>query len=79
MQTVNEALRLLRRQAELEKAMKQPGGVRITEEQELHDLKKRLMEYPEAMEAALQAAHALRRPISEITARDVELWAKTSA
>jgi hypothetical protein len=79
MQTVNEALRLLRRQADLERAMKQPGGVRITEEQELHVVRRQLMEFPEAMEAALQAAHAMRRPISEITARDVELWAKTSA
>jgi hypothetical protein len=79
MRTVNEALRLLRRQAEIEKAMKQPGGIRITEEQELHDLGRQLKDYPEAVEAALQAAHAMRRPISEITARDVELWAKTSA
>lgn len=79
MQTVNEALRMLKRQAELQRAMKQPGGVRITEEQELHVLRQKLMEFPEAMEAALQAAHAMRRPISEITARDVELWAKTTA
>jgi len=35
MQTVDEALNLLKRQAELEAAMKHPGGIRITEEQEL--------------------------------------------
>ncbi len=31
MQTVNEALGLLKRQAESESAMKQVGGIRITE------------------------------------------------
>jgi len=36
METVIETLSLLKRQADLETAMKQPGGVRITEEQELH-------------------------------------------
>lgn len=30
MNTVNEALTLLKRQAELETAMKRPGGIRIT-------------------------------------------------
>ena len=32
MQTVNEASGLLKRQAELENAMRQPGGIRITGE-----------------------------------------------
>jgi hypothetical protein len=34
MQTVTEALNLQKSQAELEIAMKTPGGIRITEEQE---------------------------------------------
>jgi hypothetical protein len=42
METVNEALGLLRRQAELEQSMKGSGGIRITEEQELLVLKRRL-------------------------------------
>ena len=33
MERVNEALSLLRRQAELEQSMKEVGGIRITEEQ----------------------------------------------
>ena len=75
MQTVSEALDLLKRQAELESAMRQPGGIRITEEQELQVLRRRLAEFPEAMRAVVEAAHGLRRPVSEMSARDVETWA----
>jgi len=75
MQTVSEALNLLKRQSEIEAAMKQPGGIRITEEQELVNLRRRLESYPEAMRAVIQAAHALRRPIAEVTEKDVESWA----
>jgi hypothetical protein len=71
-------LGLLRRQAELESAMKQPGGIRITEEQEILVLQRRLASYPQAMRAVIQAAHALRRPITEVTAEDVESWARTN-
>jgi len=75
MQTVSAALNLLKRQSEIEAAMKQPGGIRITEEQELINLRRRLENYPEAMRAVIQAVHALRRPISDVTEKDVESWA----
>lgn len=78
METVNEALGLLRRQVEIETAMKEPGGIRITEEQELLVLRRRLASYPQAMQAVMQAAHALRRPVSEVTAEDVESWARSN-
>ena len=78
MQTVNEALGLLRRQAELETAMKQVGGIKITEEQELHVVRRRIAEFPEAVQAVVQAAHALRRPVTEVTAADVESWASAA-
>jgi hypothetical protein len=78
METVNEALVLLKRQAELEAAMKQPGGIRITEEQELHLVRRRLENFPEAMRAVIEAAHALRRSVSEVSAQEVETWAATS-
>ena len=79
MQTINEALRLLRRQADLEAAMRRPGGIRITEEQELIMLKRRLTEYPEAALAVMQAAHAMRKPVTAVTASEVEAWANLSA
>jgi hypothetical protein len=34
--------KLLKRQTELEGAMKQPGGARVTEERELQDVKRKL-------------------------------------
>lgn len=74
MQTVSEALDLLKRQAELETAMRQSGEIRITEEQELHVVRRRLAQFPEAMRAVVEAAHALRRPVSEMSAREVESW-----
>jgi hypothetical protein len=42
MQSGTEMLELLARQAELEKAMRQPGGARIIEEQELLAVRKKL-------------------------------------
>ena len=78
MQTINEAIRLLRRQSDLEAAMRKPRDIRITEEQELVMLKRRLSEYPEAAHAVMQAAHALRKPVSAVTAREVEIWANSS-
>jgi hypothetical protein len=56
MQTVDEALNLLKRQATLETAMRQPGGVRVTEEQELHVVRRRLQEFPQASQAVIEAA-----------------------
>lgn len=78
METVNEALGLLRREAELEAAMKQASGIRLTEEQELRVLRRSLAKVPQAMQAVMQAAHALRRPVTEVTAEDVESWARTT-
>ncbi|MGO8830710.1 MAG: hypothetical protein ACLQT5_15830 [Steroidobacteraceae bacterium] len=57
--------------------MKLPGGIRITEEHELHVLRRRLAAFPEAMQAVIQAAHALRRPIGDLSVADVEAWAST--
>jgi hypothetical protein len=79
MQTVDETLNLLKRQAALENAMRQPGGVRVTEEQELHVLRRRLQEFPQASQAVIEAAHALRRPVTDVTADEVERWATTRA
>jgi len=75
MQSVDEALRLLKRQAELETAMKQRGGIRIIEEQELHWVRRRLADAPEAARAIVEAAHGLQRPIDELSASEVRLWA----
>jgi hypothetical protein len=48
MRSANEFQELFARQAELEKAMRQPGGARVTEEQELLAVKRRLAKLPNA-------------------------------
>jgi hypothetical protein len=49
MKSVNELLDLFTRQAALEKAMRQPGGARVIEEQELLAVRRELAKLPEAM------------------------------
>ncbi len=76
MEPVSEALSLLRRQEEIEQAMKQPGGIRITVERDLHRLRARLQEYPIAVSAVLTASHSLRKPVSQLTLDEVERVAR---
>jgi hypothetical protein len=56
----------------LEIAMRRPGGIRITEERELHQLRDALTRYPVAVSAIMEAASRMRRPIDTISADDVE-------
>ena len=72
MEPLHEALRLIKRQAELEIAMRRHGGIRITEERELHQLRDALSRYPAALSAIMEAASRMRRPIDTISADDVE-------
>lgn len=74
MEPVSEALRLLKRQSELEAAMRAPGGSRITEERELYELRAQLRRLPHATRAILEASRSLDRPLPALTARDVESW-----
>jgi hypothetical protein len=75
MQTIEAALKLLKRQAQLETAMKQRGGIRVIEERELHLVRRQLADFPEASSAVVEAAHALQTSISDLLASQVELWA----
>ncbi len=49
MEIANDVQRLLRRHQEIRQAMRQPGGVRILEERELHAIRQRLRDIPNAM------------------------------
>jgi hypothetical protein len=53
MKSVNELLKLFMRQAKLERAMRQPDGARVTDEQELHAVRQRLATFPEDMRRGL--------------------------
>jgi hypothetical protein len=56
MEPPDETLRLIRRQAELEIAMRRPGGIRITEERELFQLRDALAQFPGAVATFMNAA-----------------------
>jgi hypothetical protein len=72
MEPLSEALRLIRRQSELEEAMRRPGGIRVIHERELHQLRERLQAFPVAVRAILETARRLNRPIEALSAQDVE-------
>ena len=72
MEPLHEALRLIKRQTELETAMRRPGGIRVTEERELFQLRGALSQYPAAVTAIMDAAARMRRPVDTISAVDVE-------
>jgi hypothetical protein len=55
MESINELLKLFMRQAELERAMKRPGGVRVIEERELNTVREKLARIPDAVKRASQA------------------------
>ena len=48
MKSVNELLVLFMRQAQLERAMKQRGGARVVEAQDLHVVRQKFAAYSEA-------------------------------
>jgi hypothetical protein len=72
MEPLHEALRLIKRQTELENAMRRPGGIRVTEERELFQLRNDLTRFPAAVSAIMEAASRMRRPVDTISAEDVE-------
>jgi hypothetical protein len=55
MQSVNELLELFMRQAQLERAMKQPGGARFIDARELDAAKEKLAAFPDAVKRAAAA------------------------
>jgi hypothetical protein len=78
MESLEKALTLMKRQAVLEAAMKRRGGIRVTEERELHSVRRMLTEFPDVMRLVLQAAHALHRPIGELSSGELQAWASSA-
>jgi hypothetical protein len=79
MEPLYEALRLIKRQTELENAIGRPGGIRVTEERELFQLRHALTQYPAAVTAIIEAAARMRRPVDMISIGDVEAAVSTTA
>ena len=72
MEPLHEALRLIKRQTELETAMRRPGGIRITKERELFQLRSALTQFPAAVTTIVEAASRMHRPVDTLSAEDVE-------
>jgi hypothetical protein len=72
MEPLAEALRLLRRQSELVEAMRRPGGIQVTEEREIHELRAKLKNVPAAARTILETSSRLRRPVETLSTRDIE-------
>ncbi len=74
MEPVSEALRLLRRQAEIERRRREPLGITILEERELFAIRDRLEDFPAAVRAIAELTGARRQSLDQIRVEDVERW-----
>ncbi len=74
MEPVSEALRLLKRQAEIERRRRQPHGISIIDERELFAIRERLEDYPAAVRAIAELTGARRQSLDQIRVDDVERW-----
>ncbi|MGP0087041.1 MAG: hypothetical protein ACLP0B_25990 [Steroidobacteraceae bacterium] len=79
MEPLQDALRMIKRKTELEAAMRRPGGIRVTEERELFQLRGALAQFPAAVSAIMEAAARMRRPVDTISAEDVEKVAHSTS
>lgn len=72
METIAEALRLLKRQAAIQNDVRRARGSRVVEERELYLIRNKLAQYPAAVQAITLAASELHRPVDTLSLRDVE-------
>ncbi len=71
MDNVSEVVALLRKQSDLEIAMMNDHCGAVATEQELEATRRRLFAHPQALNAVLQTARALRRSPDTVSVRDV--------
>lgn len=71
MDNVDQIVALLRRQADLENQILNGHGTAAATEWELAATRRRLVAYPQALNAVLQTARALRRTPDTVSVRDV--------
>lgn len=68
MELRDDVQRLVQRHSEIQRAMRRPGGIRITVERELQAIRERLKNFPEALQS-LQPAEALHPPRAQLRPR----------
>lgn len=71
-ETVNEALQLLKRQADIQDVLRHSNTNRVLAERELYLIRRRLARYPAAVQAIALTAAELHRPVEFLRASDVE-------
>jgi hypothetical protein len=71
MDNVSEVVLLLRKQADLELAIQNGDRSTVATEPELEATRRRLFAHPQALNAVLQTARALRRTPDSVSVRDV--------
>ena len=74
MDNVREVVTLLRRQSELELQLANGHGTAVATERELDVTHRRLAAHPQALNAVLQTARAIRRRPDAVSAQDVATW-----
>jgi hypothetical protein len=72
MEPVSESLRLLKRQAEIERH--NACGMTLLEERELFAIRARLTNFPAAVRAIAELARARHQSVDQIRVEDVERW-----
>ena len=72
MEPISESLRLLKRQAEIER--RQYGTITLLEERELFAIRARLTAFPAAVRAIAELARAKHQFVEQIRVEDVERW-----
>jgi proline dehydrogenase len=78
MDNVSEIVALLRKQADLELAILNGHRGAVATEQELEATRRRLFAHPQALNAVLQTARALRRTPDAVSVRDVADFGESS-
>lgn len=71
MEPVHEALQILKKAMQIEAAMRAPGGIRISEERELHAMRDWLNRYPSVVETIQNASRALQVPVQALSLEDI--------
>jgi hypothetical protein len=72
MEPISESLRLLKRQAEIER--RQSDALTLHEERELFAIRARLTAFPAAVRAIAELARARHQSVEQIRVEDVERW-----
>lgn len=74
MDNVAEVVALLRMQSQLELQLLNGHGAAVATERELEATWRRLAAHPQALNAVLRTAHAMRRTPDAVSARNVADW-----